>query len=112
MGRQFYGRSDDLVIYYGVNNDDILSVTSLDAFRADADIMGWAKFQGIAGKLADVGGAVNSDTDLWGGELNTDKVVPAGNLAAYYYTLQVKKAAAALAPNVTGGNNTLNVYGA
>jgi len=116
-GRQFYGDSNDLVIYFGPQNDDILSVTSLDAFRADADILGVAKFQGIAGKIADNGAQnstlvppnpanANSDTDVWGGELNTDKLIPFGNLAAYYYTLQVKKQA-----NAVLGNNTLNVYG-
>src|SRR5260221_2853491 len=55
IGRQFYGDGNDLNIYFGPNNDDKLSVASLDIFRADADIMGWAKFQGIAGKLADTG---------------------------------------------------------
>jgi len=117
-GRQFYGDSNDLVIYFGPQNDSVLSITSLDAFRADADIMGVAKFQGIAGKLADNGSQLslaaepspvnsNSDTDVWGGEINTDKVIPAGNLAAYYYTRQVKKEA-----NAILGNNTLSVYGA
>jgi hypothetical protein len=107
------------VIYFGPQNDSILSVTSLDAFRTDADIMGVAKFHGIAGKIADTGVATtpappgpslansNSDTDVWGGEVNTDKVVPAGNLAAYYYTAQTKKQA-----NAILGNNTLAVYGA
>jgi len=117
VGRQFYGDSNDLVIYFGPQNDDILSVTSLDAFRADADIMGWAKFMGIVGKIADNGAQTstlaepnaansNSDTDVWGGEVNTDKLIPAGNLAAYYYTAQTKKEA-----NAVLGNNTLNVYG-
>jgi hypothetical protein len=118
-GRQFYGDSNDLVIYFGPQNDSILSVTSLDAFRADADVMGFAKFHGIAGKIADTGVATtpvppgpsiansNSDTNVWGGELNTDKVVPAANLAAYYYTAQTKKQA-----NAILGNNTLVVYGA
>src|SRR6266849_3379933 len=51
MGRQFYGNSTDLLIYFGLQPDDLLSVTALDIFRTDVDIMGWAKFQGIAGKL-------------------------------------------------------------
>jgi len=51
IGRQFYNDPSDLVIYFGPQNNDILSVTSLDAFRADVDIMGWAKFQGIAAKV-------------------------------------------------------------
>jgi len=55
VGRQFYGDANDLVIYFGPQNDSVLSITSLDAFRADADIMGFAKFQGIVGKLADNG---------------------------------------------------------
>lgn len=117
VGRQFYGDPNDLVIYFGPQNDSILSITSLDAFRADADIMGVAKFQGIAGKLADNGSQTsvaaepnpansNSDTDVWGGEINTDKVIPGGNLAVYYYTAQIKEEANALL-----GNNTLGVYG-
>lgn len=104
MGRQYYGKSDDLVIYFGANNDDILSVQSLDAFRADADIMGVAKVQGIAGKIADVGGNINSDTDVIGAEVNTDKVIPRGNLAAYFYDSEAK------GPGVLGNNN-LEVYG-
>src|SRR5438477_11878510 len=48
FGRQFYGDPNDLVIYFGPQNDDILSVTAVDIFRADADLGGWAKFQGIA----------------------------------------------------------------
>jgi len=80
-----------------------------------------AKFQGIAGKIADNASQTsllagpnpansNSDTDVWGGEINTDKVIPAGNLAAYYYTKQIKKQA--IPVNPTLGNNTLIVYGA
>lgn len=111
IGRQFYGRSDDLVIYYGANNDDVLSVNSVDVFRADSDIMGWAKFQGIAGKIVGnnttTGTNTDNDTDLFGAEVNTDKVIPKGNLAAYYYTDEAKKDA----NGVDIGNNTLNVYG-
>jgi len=111
VGRQYYGDPNDLNVYFGPQNDDVLSVTSLDAFRADADVKGWVRFQGVAGKINDfdLNGNVpnaNSDTDLWGGELNSDKVIPKGNLAAYYYTKQVKKGA-----NVVSGNNTLSVGG-
>src|ERR1019366_7854135 len=74
MGRQFYGDGGDLNIYFGVQPDDLLNVTALDVFRADADLFGVAKFQGIAGKTlettpvaaADVPPApfnVNSDRD-------------------------------------------------
>jgi hypothetical protein len=111
IGRQFYGRSDDLVIYYGANNDDLLSVNSVDLFRADSDIMGWAKVQAMAGKLvgnATTGVGANNDTDVFGAEVNSDKVIPQGNLAAYYYTKEVKKDATI---PVQVGNNTLNVYG-
>src|SRR5258706_7610480 len=120
MGRQFYGDSSDLLIYYGLQPDDLLSVTALDIFRADADLMGMAKFQGIAGKTAettarsDAGVNIssvdngpsgpsnaNSDSDIWGGELSTDKIIPKGNLGVGYYTAQVKGAGAAL-------NSTLN----
>jgi len=110
IGRQFYNDPSDLVIYFGPQNNDILSITSLDAFRADADIMGWAKFQGIAGKVIELGNGeppltvtgTNGDTDVWGGEINTDKLIPGGNLAVYYYTQQVKKTS-----NAVAGNNTL-----
>ena len=112
IGRQFYGDSNDLLIYFGLQPDDLLSVTSLDVFRADADIMGWAKFQGIAGKTAETTAVsatptppaatnANSDTDIWGGELSTDKLIPKGNLGVGYYTLQAKGAGVI-------GNNTLN----
>src|SRR5882724_7246236 len=37
IGRQFYGDSSDLLIYFGVQPDDLLSVTALDTFRVDAD---------------------------------------------------------------------------
>jgi len=54
IGRQFFGDSDDLNIYFGPQNDDLLTVTSVDLFRADAMIAnGWVKFTGIAGKTAD-----------------------------------------------------------
>jgi len=110
MGRQFYGKSDDLAIYFGPNNDDILSVAALDAFRADADIMGWAKLQAIAGKTvedtpvsATAPGAptnTNADTDLYGGMLSTDKIIPQGGLGVSYYTLNTKG-------GVALGNNRL-----
>jgi len=108
MGRQFYNDPNDLVIYFGPQPDDLLTITALDIFRADADLGGVARFKGIAGKLADTGAAgagANSDTDVYGGEVNTDRVVPMGNLAAYYYTQKVKNAASTL------GNNTLNIAG-
>jgi len=38
IGRQFYGDPNDLVIYFGPQNDDILSVSAVDLFRADASI--------------------------------------------------------------------------
>lgn len=109
MGRQFYGSPNDFVIYFGPLPDDVLGVLALDAFRADADIAGVAKFQGIAGKtvdLASVGPGANTDIDLFGGEVNTDKVIPMGNLAFYYYT---RKAKAVKPPAI--GNNTLTVTG-
>ncbi len=112
MGRQFYGDSEDPNIYFGVQPDDILSVTALDAFRADADIMGWAKFEGIAGKTvestpvsatAPAGPTnANSDTDLWGGKLSSDKLIPKGSAGLSYYTRKAKGAGATQ-------NNTLNV---
>src|SRR5262249_54315629 len=89
MGRQFYGNGNDITIYYGPQNDDILSVTALDVFRTDADLGDWAKFQGIAGKAVTgvttaaaaettptsatappAPSFANTDTDLWGGEVN------------------------------------------
>ena len=113
IGRQFYGNSDDPVLYFGANNDDILSVNAVDVFRADADIMGgWAKFQGLAGKMLETTALsatnppapsnVNSDTDIWGGQLSTDKVIPKGNLALAYNNRTIK------GPGVAG-NNTLYV---
>jgi hypothetical protein len=109
LGRQFYGDSNDLVIYYGPQGDELLSVTSLDAFRTDASIGGVARFQGLYGKLADtgnVGATSNTDSDLFGGELSTDKVIPLGNLAAYYYTAKIHN----VKPPAQG-NNTLSVTG-
>jgi hypothetical protein len=111
MGRQYYGRSDDLVIYYGPNNDADLTVNSLDMFRADADVNGYAKIQAMAGKLQRapaLAATSNSDTDVFGAEVNSDKVIPKGNLALYYYTRQIKKGAGLVAQV---GNDTLNVYG-
>src|SRR5882672_9211957 len=100
MGRQFYGDSGDLNIYFGVKPDDLLTVTALDTFRADADLAGWAKFQGIAGKTVESTPAsatapagptnANSDTDLWGGDVSTDKLIPKGNVAVAYYTMKAK----------------------
>jgi len=111
MGRQFYGDSGDLNIYFGMQPDDLLSVTALDVFRADADLGGVAKFQGIAGKTFESTAVsatnppaatdVNSDTDLWGGQVNTDHLIPNGNLGVSYYTLKAKGAGATQ-------NNTLN----
>jgi hypothetical protein len=103
MGRQFYGDSNDLVIYFGPQPDDLLSVTAVDVFRADADLFGgWAKFEGIAGKIADTGALANSDTDLFGAKVLTDKVIPKGALSLSYYTRKIKGAGAT-------ANNTLNV---
>jgi len=102
MGRQFYGDPNDLLIYFGPQNDEFLSVTALDVFRADADLMGWAKFQGIAGKVADIGAAAtNSDTDIWGFRLMNDKLLPKGGVAVSYYTERFKGAGAT-------ANNTVN----
>ncbi len=105
MGRQFYGSSDDLLIYFGPQPDDILSVTAMDNFRADA-VIGFAKVQAIYGKIADTGViGSNSDTNVWGVEANTDKIIPKGVLGVGYYTQQTKKAAGGL--NGTD-NDTLN----
>lgn len=115
MGRQYYNNPNDLVIQYNPNNDDILSIGALDAFRADASLGDWGKLVTIFGKTAE-GTATsatapagpsnsNSDTDVFGGEISSDKLVPQGNLAVYYYTNKAKGAG-------TTGNNTLNVYGA
>jgi hypothetical protein len=100
IGRQFYGDPNDLVIYFGPNNDDVLSVNALDTFRADADLGGWAKAQGLAGKRSDTGAVgTNSDTDLYGGLVTTDKVLPKGGLGLAYWVQRVKGA------GVTGNNN-------
>jgi len=123
-GKQFYGDPQDLNIYYGPQNDSILSVTSADLFRVDASIAnGFVKFQGIAGKAAAVttttplAGVVedptatrgtNHDTTVYGGELNTDRVIPMGNLAAYYYNAQTH----AVKTAAVTGNDTLSVAGA
>src|SRR5882762_7742797 len=36
LGRQYYGDPNDPVIYFGPNNDDLLSVGTIDLFRTDA----------------------------------------------------------------------------
>ncbi len=109
IGRQFYGDPNDLIIYFGPNNDDILSINSFDAFRADIGVNdNWAKIHAVYGKTTELGGVgvvANSDVDVFGGEIGTEKLVPASNLAAYYYTGKAKGAGAL-------GNNTTNVYGA
>jgi len=112
MGRQFYGDPEDINIYFGPNNDDLLSVNSVDLFRATGDVMGLVKLEGIAGKTAEgtavaatnpgAPSNVNSDTDLWGVKVMTDKLIPMGSMAASYYTLKAKGAGAA-------ANNTLGV---
>jgi hypothetical protein len=117
FGRQFYGQGDDLVIYFGPNADDLLSVNSLDTFRVDSDIMNVAKVTGIFAKRNEVGTInptptdinANADTDIYGAEVGTDKVIPKGNLAAYYYVQNQKNGGSTTTP--TNGNNTLNVYG-
>jgi len=110
LGRQFYGAADDLVIGFTPTPDDVLTVNAVDVVRVDSNIGNVAAIQGIAGKIADTGatGATlsNADTDLFGAEVNTDKLIPQGNLAAYYYTRKIKDPATAL------GNDTLNMYGA
>jgi len=81
----FFGDSDDLNIYFGPQNDDLLTVTSVDLFRADAMIAnGWVKFTGIEGKTADATLPARGTTPirtLYGGEFGTDKLIPMGNLA-------------------------------
>lgn len=113
IGRQFYGESDDLNIYFGPQGDELLSVTSVDLFRSDIGIAnGWARFTGIAGKTADAATGTtpttNTDTTLWGGEVGTDKLIPMGNLAAYWYENETHAVKSAVVP----GNNTLKVAGA
>lgn len=111
IGRQFVGDSDDLNIYFGPQNDDLLSVTALDAFRADAVVsesLG-LRFMGVAGKTSDATAGTrgtNTDATVYGGELGTDKVIPMGSVAAYYYTLQTH----AVKPPALG-NDTLSVGG-
>jgi hypothetical protein len=66
MGRQFYGEPGDLIVYFGPKDNYGLSVTALDAFRADwnGEHIG---ITGLGGKLA--GGSIGSapaDTDLTG----------------------------------------------
>jgi hypothetical protein len=108
IGRQFYGDPNDINIYFGPNDDQLLTVNSVDLFRADADIMGWAKFQGIAGQTVTSSlTGTNPATDVWGGEINTDRVIPKGNLAAYYYTRMAHTTKVAPAT----GNNTLDITG-
>jgi hypothetical protein len=112
LGRQFYGDPREFLMYFGTQPDDLLSVTAVDAVRADADFNGWVRFQGLAGKLvestpvsasAPAGPSnVNSDTDIYGGTLSTEKVIPKGMLGLSYYTSRTKGA------GVTG-NNTLTV---
>jgi hypothetical protein len=112
MGTQFYGDPDSFGIYFGPNNDDILSINTVDVFRADADLMGWAKFEGIAGKIQETtptstnGPATptntNNDTDIWGVRLMNDKLIPKGGISLGYWTRTNKGAG-------TLGNNTVNL---
>jgi hypothetical protein len=94
IGRQFYNNPNDLNIYFGPQNDELLTVTSADLFRIDTNILGFARLQAIAGKLVDSAGAnisgaptrgTNTDTDVWGAELGTDKIIPLGSLAVTWY---------------------------
>ncbi len=104
MGRQFYGNPNDLVIYFGPTNDEVLSVTAVDLFRADMGLKDFGKLQLIAGKIADTsatGATANTDTDIYGGQVETDyfKVLQA---AAGYYIGHTKNDGAE-------GNDLLNV---
>ncbi len=115
IGRQFIGDPNSLVLQFNPNNDDVLSVGSIDAFRADTSIGDLATIMAVFGKTNEgtatsataPSGPTNSnnDTDVFGAEIGTDRVVPKGNLAAYYFTRKIKGAGAT-------GNDTLNVYGA
>jgi len=53
-------------------------VTSIDLFRADADILEVAKFKGVAGK-SPTWTRLRADQhrqDIWGAELKYDKLIP------------------------------------
>lgn len=69
MGRQFYGSSGDLVIYYGPSDKAWygLPVTPLDSARADWNNE-WIGVTGVAGKVTGhpVGVAAVSDVDVTG----------------------------------------------
>src|SRR5204863_3649717 len=41
LGRQFYGDAREFLMYFGPQPDDLLSVTAVDAMRADLDFNGW-----------------------------------------------------------------------
>ncbi|MBI3291872.1 MAG: alginate export family protein [Elusimicrobia bacterium] len=113
IGRQFYGRPNDLIVYFGPGNDDLLSVAALDIFRADGKLGDWASVTGIAGKPVEsttvsatspAADRTNTDTDLWGGEVWSDRIIPKGKLATYFYYNRAKNAG-------PGGHNALNVTG-
>lgn len=120
LGRQFYGRPNDLIIYFGPGNNDLLTVAALDVFRADGKLGDWASVTGIAGKTVEAtffgspfpvgppaADRTNTDTDLWGGEVWTDRVLPKGKLAVYYYSNRAKNAT----DGAVTGHNLLQVPG-
>lgn len=113
IGRQFYGRPNDLIVYFGPVNNDLLSVAALDVFRADGKLGEWASVTGIAGKSVEstfaslaspAADRTNTDADLWGGEVWSDRIIPKGKLATYFYYNRAKNAG-------PGGHNALNVTG-
>ncbi|MFA5974666.1 MAG: alginate export family protein [Elusimicrobiota bacterium] len=116
IGRQFLGPSDsDLNVFFGPNGDDLLTVASVDSFRADTTIgNGLLRICGVAGQLASVASPARNANQVaggpltyYGGEIGSEKLVPHAYAGLYYYTMQthIQKSAAAV------GNNTLTATG-
>lgn len=69
LGRQYGGRRGDLLVYYGPNRDDALSVNAFDSLLIEEK---WKKVNllFVTGKVAEVGGVPGSGTETTEGDVN------------------------------------------
>ncbi|MFA6091678.1 MAG: hypothetical protein WCU88_04250 [Elusimicrobiota bacterium] len=99
LGRQYFGETGDLVIYYGPKNVYGLYVTAIDAFRVDwaNDMIG---FSGLAGKTTGnaIGAATGNDVDVRGFDLSV-KNLPVKVTASLWNQVTHRVAGTTYQPN-------------
>jgi len=90
VGRQAIGIAHDPILYFGVKDNHYLSVTALDAFRADLNIRDMGDLTLFGGKLKEEsiepwGEDRQEEIEVYGIVASTEWLVPLGTLRGYFY---------------------------